>query len=205
VRKSQNIAMPCTSSAARRGFLAALPALCLLRPGFASAGEDLVGELRAGAALLMRHAQTVPGVGDPTGWRLEDCASQRNLNAEGVAHAQRIGRWFQQQQLSFVAVRNSPWCRTRETARLAVGQSEDWPALGNIFEDRRGADVQAEEVLRYIGSLKAGQRVLLVSHGSTIGHIVPDGAGLAPGEFVAVRAAAASGTPPRVLGRFRVP
>src|SRR5687767_5571124 len=74
----------------------------------------LVRELRTGAALLMRHTQTTAGVGDPPGWRLEQCATQRNLDDRGVAHAQRIGRWFAAQKLAVGTVRNSPWCRARE-------------------------------------------------------------------------------------------
>jgi hypothetical protein len=38
---------------------------------------------RGGAALVLRHALTEPGTGDPPGYRLADCATQRNLSAEG--------------------------------------------------------------------------------------------------------------------------
>jgi hypothetical protein len=47
--------------------------------------------------------------------------------------------------------------------------------------------------------------VVLVSHGSTIGHIVPGGAGLASGEAVVVRRAAQPGAAPVVLGRLTLP
>ena len=41
---------------------------------------DLWLELdRGGVAVLLRHAQTEPGIGDPPGFRLGDCATQRNL------------------------------------------------------------------------------------------------------------------------------
>jgi len=165
----------------------------------------LLRELRAGAVVLMRHAQTTPGVGDPPGWRLERCESQRNLAPEGIEHARRIGQWFKAQQLRVGAVRNSPWCRTRDTARLAFGRHDDWPALSNIFEDRSGADAQAVAVKRYIDGARPGELVVLVSHGSTIGHIVPGGAGLASGEAVVVRRAAQAGAGPVVLGRLSIP
>jgi len=35
--------------------------------------------------LLMRHTRA-PGVGDPVGYTLEDCKTQRNLSAEGRQH-----------------------------------------------------------------------------------------------------------------------
>lgn len=180
--------------------------LVVLWPLVAPADDAaLLRELRAGAVVLMRHAQTTPGVGDPPGWRLERCESQRNLAADGVEHAKRIGQWFKLQQLRVATVRNSPWCRTRDTATLAFGRHDDWPALGNIFEDRSGADAQALAVRQYIERVKAGELVVLVSHGSTIGHIVPGGAGLASGESVVVRRAAQAGATPVVLGRLTIP
>lgn len=166
----------------------------------------LLRELRAGGALLMRHAQTVPGVGDPPGWRLDQCSTQRNLDERGIAHAQRLGRWFAAQQLAVATVRNSPWCRARDTARLVFGRHEDWPALANIFEDRRNAERQAAEFRRFLLAMRPGELAVLVSHGVTIGHLVGgDGAGLATGESVLVRAAATADAPLRVLGRLTVP
>jgi phosphohistidine phosphatase SixA len=189
------------------GCVFAVAALLCAPPGLAQAADDaaLLRELRAGAVVLMRHTQTTPGVGDPPGWKLERCETQRNLAPVGIEHAKRIGQWFQSQQLRVTVVRSSPWCRTRDTAMLAFGRHEDWPALSNIFEDRSGADAQAVAVKRYIDSVKPGELVVLVSHGSTIGHIVPGGGGLASGESVVVRRAAQAGAAPGVLGRLTIP
>ena len=181
--------------------------LCAALTGAAQATSDaaLLQELRAGAVVLMRHAQTVPGVGDPPGWKLERCETQRNLAPVGIEHARRVGQWFKAQQLRVTALRNSPWCRTRDTAQLAFDRHDDWPALSNIFEDRSGADAQAAAVKRYIDGVKPGELVVLVSHGSTIGHIIPGGAGLASGVSVVVRRAPQAGAPPLVLGRLTIP
>ena len=43
--------------------------------------------------LLMRHA-LAPGVGDPAGYTLQDCKTQRNLDGKGREQAQRIGQWL---------------------------------------------------------------------------------------------------------------
>ena len=178
----------------------------LATSGAAAQPDDaLLRELRAGAVVLMRHSQTTPGVGDPPGWRLDHCESQRNLAPEGIEHARRVGQWFKARQLRVSAVRNSPWCRTRDTATLAFDRHDDWPALANIFQDRSGADAQATAVKQYIASVKPGELVVLVSHGSTIGHIVPGGAGLASGESVVVRRAPQPGAAPLVLGRLTIP
>ncbi len=171
---------------------------------------ELVRALRhGGVALLMRHAQTTPGVGDPPGWKLEECTSQRNLDDSGIAHAKRIGRWFAEHRLRPTSVRHSPWCRTRDTARLAFGRGEPWAALSNIFEDRSGADAQAIEVRRFVETLKPNDLVVLVSHGSTINHVI--GVSTAPGEAVVVRRrqgapdAAAVAASIEALGRLQVP
>lgn len=174
-------------------------------PAAAPADEALIAELQRGAVLLLRHARTTPGVGDPPGWRLQDCASQRNLSDEGIAQARAIGDWFRAQGLVPDEVRHSPWCRTRDTARLAFGRGEPWPALANIWEDRQRGAAQADEVRRHIGTGPADRLVVLVSHGVTIAQILPEAAGLAAGEAVVVRAGDTPQAPLRVLGRLRWP
>ncbi len=197
----------CASFLARCAWLCAC-ALLAWAPAQAVDDATLLLEMRqGGVAILMRHTQTTPGVGDPPGWQLADCASQRNLADTGIAHAQRIGRWFAEHKLRPTQVRHSPWCRTRDTARLAFGRSSEWPALANIFEDRSGADAQAAEVRRFVGSLQRGELVVLVSHGSTIAQMV--GVSLAQGEAVVVRRdatpSAGAAAPLLVLGRLQIP
>ena len=56
--------------------------------------------------LLMRHAYA-PGVGDPPGYSLQRCESQRVLNAEGKAQAVRIGQWLRAQGVTRAQVPRS--------------------------------------------------------------------------------------------------
>ena len=64
-------------------------------PALAADGEPLWTVLEGGGqVILIRHAITTPGVGDPPGFRLDDCATQRNLTDEGRAHARRLGEAF---------------------------------------------------------------------------------------------------------------
>ena len=39
-----------------------------------------------GRVVLVRHAVTTPGAGDPPGMRLDDCRTQRNLTDQGRRH-----------------------------------------------------------------------------------------------------------------------
>ena len=93
----------------RRQFTGAL----LATPWRAQAQSDALDlRLRAGAcAVVLRHAHTDPGVGDPPGFQLNQCDTQRNLDAQGRAQAERIGRWFKSRALEPKAVRSSAWCR----------------------------------------------------------------------------------------------
>lgn len=129
-----------TMPASRRALLAAGAALALPLPptlatagtvGGATAPPGLGSSLAAGGVLMFRHA-LAPGTFDPPGFRLGDCATQRNLSDEGRGQARQIGAWFKARQWQPSRVRSSPWCRCVETARLAFGERvEVWPALGS--------------------------------------------------------------------------
>lgn len=119
----------------RRALLALATAGLATRLQAASA--DAETRLRAGGCvLLLRHAQTVPGIGDPPEFQLGRCETQRNLSDAGRAQAQRIGHWLGTRQLVPRAVRSSAWCRCTDTAQLALGTHEVWPALNSAFGDR---------------------------------------------------------------------
>ena len=67
--------------------------------------------------LLMRHA-LAPGVGDPANYSLEDCKTQRNLNAVGRAQSVFVGEWLKKQGVKNAELHSSVWCRCKETAAL---------------------------------------------------------------------------------------
>ncbi|MGL4881286.1 MAG: hypothetical protein ACRC8K_09495, partial [Waterburya sp.] len=58
--------------------------------------QDIWTQMRenTGYVVLLRHAQTVPGTGDPPGFQLDDCTTQRNLSEVGKEQAIRIGKAF---------------------------------------------------------------------------------------------------------------
>jgi phosphohistidine phosphatase SixA len=71
-----------------------------------------------GAIALFRHA-IAPGGGDPSGFVLGDCRTQRNLSTEGQQQARRLGESVKAQGVAVSEVWHSEWCRTTESARLA--------------------------------------------------------------------------------------
>ena len=138
-------------------------------PSLASADEALWTLLRGGGQVLfIRHASTVPGVGDPEGFRLEDCATQRNLSEEGRAEARRLGALLRRHQVPIQAVVSSPWCRCVETAQLAFGRvDEQWTALSNLFGRSPNAEAQVKAMRPRIAAHRGKGNLVLVSHGST--------------------------------------
>ena len=152
-------------------------------PAAAHASEALWSLLKSGGqVVLMRHALTTPGVGDPEGMVLNDCATQRNLSDEGRAHARQVGAAFRSHGVPVGQVISSPWCRCLETARLAFGaEPRVSPALGNLFgrSDPQGRQVAQ---LRALVERPASGNLVMVSHGSTI--LALTGVSPAPAEMV---------------------
>jgi len=143
-------------------------ALVALSTGIA-ANEGIWALLRSGGqVVLMRHAETTPGVGDPAGMRLDDCATQRNLNDEGRRQAEQVGRAFRERGVAVARVLSSPWCRCLETARIAFGPPTPESSLSNLFgrPDPNGAQIAALAAI--VGERRGSANWVLVSHGSTI-------------------------------------
>ena len=100
-------------------------------PSWAAPSEEIAALLRTGGVVAaFRHA-LAPGTFDPPEFRLGVCSTQRNLSDEGREQARRTGDWFKTRQLQPSRVLSSPWCRCVDTATLAFGAPEVWPALGS--------------------------------------------------------------------------
>ena len=119
----------------RRPFLALLAGTSLplgAAPNDAALWQRLRG---GGHVLLMRHAATDPGIGDPPGFVLERCASQRNLSDAGRRDARRIGDALRRRGIPIGEVLSSRWCRCLDTARLVFGRADPAPMLDSMFRD----------------------------------------------------------------------
>lgn len=137
--------------------------------------------------VLVRHAQTVPGIGDPPGFRLEDCATQRNLSLEGQQQARAMGAWFARHGIVFSRVRSSQWCRCLDTAAEAFGRSrvEPYPDLNSFFQGHGNRKRQILGLKR-AGEMPGRGLEIWVTHQVTIGAL--SGQSVDMGEMLAVRA-----------------
>jgi phosphohistidine phosphatase SixA len=150
------------------GLALAAGVLALAAPA-GGADEEVWALLRSGGQIvLIRHAITTPGVGDPDGMRLDDCQSQRNLTDAGRAHARRVGEAVRARGVAIERVLSSPWCRCLETARLAFGGAETWTALSNLFGRPDNRAEQIRQMRTVVGEPRTGGNLVLVTHGSTI-------------------------------------
>ncbi len=158
--------------------------------------------LRAGGAVvLLRHAQTVPGIGDPPGFRLDDCASQRNLSDEGRAQSARIGEAFRTRGVRIGEVVSSQWCRCMETGMLAFGRVEHWRAADSFFNESARSAAQTAELHKRIASYRGPDTLIVVTHQVNITALT--GIFPAMGEAVVLRPAPTAGH--RVIGRLSAP
>jgi broad specificity phosphatase PhoE len=151
----------------------------------------------------MRHASTQAGLGDPPGYRLDDCTTQRNLSDAGREEARRVGERLKRERVTIERVYTSPWCRCRETAMLAFGRAEDWEPLSSFFDfPDRESDYSAR-VKQRIASYdrrKTRGNVAMVTHNVNIAALTR--LSVAPAELVVVRAEGCCAL--RTLGRLAV-
>jgi broad specificity phosphatase PhoE len=167
------------------------------RPSLADATLD--GLRAGGLIMLMRHAQTVPGTGDPPGFRLDDCSTQRNLSEDGRAQARRVGDRLRAEQIPVDRVLTSAWCRCRETAELLdLGPVERLPPLDSFFEDRSQRERHRAGMLEFIAGWTGPGNALLVTHQVNITAFA--GGSVASGELVIMTA----GAQPATVGRLRL-
>jgi phosphohistidine phosphatase SixA len=159
--------------------------MALPLPAVARASEPLWTLLKGGGqVVLLRHASTLPAMGDPPGFRLDNCATQRNLSAIGREESRRIGAALTTRGIPVDRVLSSPWCRCLETARLAFGAAEPWGELGSLFADRTRQAEQTRAFRELAGQPRPGASVILVTHGANIVAFV--GVSPAMGEMVIV-------------------
>jgi phosphohistidine phosphatase SixA len=119
---------------------------------------------REGGVLLVRHAVTEAGLGDPPEFVLGQCRTQRNLSPEGQRASRAMGEWARSQGFKPDAVRTSQWCRCQDTARLAFGQFEDWSPLNSTFAGQGNPSAQIQALRERLLAMPAGRTEVWVTH-----------------------------------------
>ncbi|ETW94497.1 MAG: hypothetical protein ETSY1_34635 [Candidatus Entotheonella factor] len=147
-------------------FVLVLTLICL--QGASSAESDPAAMWsrlsQGGVAVLLRHA-LAPGYSDPSGFKLDDCTTQRNLSDTGRQQARDIGAAFRQHRITIDHVYTSQWCRCRETADLlGLGPVTPQPFLNSFFEQREREKQQTEALSRFLQTTQITNVMVLVTH-----------------------------------------
>jgi len=141
-----------------------LSSLCTAQQVMATLANDLQDGQHV---LLMRHADA-PGYGDPAGYVISQCSTQRNLDDYGKRQAKAIGMWLASQGIQKADVFSSPWCRCLDTATLLnKGPIKIEPSLGSFFDNMSLEKKQTKELEGLIKSELSRQSkgpVILVTH-----------------------------------------
>ena len=116
--------------------------------------------------ILIRHSKA-PGFGDPPGFKIKDCKTQRNLSKEGIDQSKKIGKLFQKNQIKIDQVLSSQWCRCKDTAKYAFKNFKEFSALNSTFQPPydKNAKKQIKELKDFIQKWNGkGGNLVLVTH-----------------------------------------
>ena len=182
--------------------LAALALSLIVAPMGAVADErDAWAALVNGSHVaLVRHGNAPPGYGDPPGFKIDDCATQRNLDELGGAQARAVGEAFRQHAVQVDKILSSPLCRCLETARLmALGPVESVLAVASSDWSPEGLPALKQIVANWRGP----GTLVLVTHAFTVQSLV----GIMPqqAETVVVRPGSGDQRGVDLVGRITTP
>ena len=120
--------------------------------------------------ILIRHS-LAPGGGDPQGFKIDDCDTQRNLNRKGINQSKKIGMLFKKNKVPVDQVLTSQWCRCKDTAKYAFGNFKEFTALNSTFQSpyNKNETKQLKELYNFVKKWDGkGKNLVLVTHYSII-------------------------------------
>ena len=118
-----------------------------------------------GKLIFIRHAYA-PGGGDPDNFDISNCASQRNLNEEGIEQAKKIGIFFLKKNIMIDKILSSVWCRCKQTAKNAFKNYETKSFLNSFFSQKfaDNKEKQIKELKEYIKKWNGKSNLIFVTH-----------------------------------------
>jgi len=186
----------------KRLVLAALALWVLTAPVAAAddSREAWAALVNGGHVALIRHGNAPPGYGDPPGFKIDDCATQRNLDERGRAQAMALGEAFRKHAVRADKILSSPWCRCLETARLmGLGQVDGtWAVAASERSPERLVAMS-----RMLADWRGSGTLVVVTHALTVQALI----GIMPGQAETVVVRPKMGREPgvEVVGRIPVP
>ena len=137
----------------------------------ALSSETIWDEARKGNKVILIRHSLAPGSGDPAGFKIGDCKTQRNLNKAGIEQSKKIGKIFKGNKIPIDIVLSSEWCRCKDTAFHAFGKFKEFSALNSTFSTpyNKNEPRQIKEIEKYLMNWEGkGKNLILVTHYSVI-------------------------------------
>jgi len=120
--------------------------------------------------IFIRHS-LAPGGGDPAGFKIDDCKTQRNLSKKGINQSKKIGKLFKKNKVPIDQVLSSQWCRCKDTAKYAFGEYSEFTALNSTFQSPfdKNEGKQLKDLYNYVRKWDGnGKNLVLITHYSII-------------------------------------
>ena len=133
--------------------------------------ESIWNEARKGNKVILIRHSLAPGSGDPDGFKIVDCKTQRNLNKAGIEQSKKIGKIFKDNKIPIDIVLSSQWCRCKDTAHYAFGKFKEFSSLNSIFSIpyNKNEVRQVREIEKYLKNWEGdGKNLILITHYSII-------------------------------------
>jgi len=176
-----------------------------ITPGLAAgdSNEAWTALVKGGHVALIRHGNAPPGYGgDPPGFKIDDCKTQRNLDEQGRGEARALGEAFRNHGVRVDRILSSPWCRCLETARLmGVGPVDTSWAL--VPDMNPSVSVRLSELKEIVAAWRGPGTLVLVTHALTVRALL----GFLPiqGETVVLKPGSGSAAGAELVGLISAP
>jgi phosphohistidine phosphatase SixA len=182
-----------------------LAVLLITAPDVAAADSKRVWDalVKGGHVALIRHGHAPPGYGgDPPGFKIDDCATQRNLDEVGREQARALGEAFRNHGVRVERILSSPVCRCLDTAHLmAVGPVE--PSWALVPDRAPNPPERLAELKKLVSTWTGPGTLVLVTHGFTVRNLM----GFVPmqGETIVLKPGSGSPSGGDPVGRIPPP
>jgi phosphohistidine phosphatase SixA len=133
--------------------------------------ESLLDFTKEGGKVIFIRHSLAPGGGDPDGFTIGDCKTQRNLNKAGIEQSKKIGKIFRDSKIPIDIILSSEWCRCKDTAHYAFGDFKEFSALNSTFSApyNKNEPRQVKEIKKYLKNWEGKDKnLILITHYSII-------------------------------------
>ena len=135
--------------------------------GLKANSNNELGEIlkEGGKLIFIRHAYA-PGGGDPDNFDIQNCATQRNLNKEGVAQSKYLGKFLLKSNIEPYKALSSEWCRCKQTTENAFKNYETKNFLNSFFSQKfaNNKSKQIKELKDYIQKWNGKNNLIFITH-----------------------------------------